>query len=127
MMKRKIRKIFPFWFLLISSLISFLFTLGVGLGYSIGVFFTKKIYEGKFRPIILYIKNWEIHLHHWFLSFLILIFIFLTGIYMKLPSIFYGFLGGLIIQDVRWDRKLYKKHIYWNKKWYKILSKNKGL
>lgn len=122
---KKIKKIAPICFLGLSSLISLLFTLGFGIGYSLGKFFIKRIYEGKskLKPIILYIRNWEIHFHHWFISLLVLLSFFLSGIYSRIPIIFYGFLGGLIFQDIYWDRKLHKKHIYWMKKWYKILSK----
>lgn len=109
----------------IISIISFLFSVGLIIGYIVGRHFSKRILEGKtkLKPFIFSIKNWKIHLHHWFLSVLALFSVIISGYFVHFPEIFYGILGGLIFQDIYWGKKWYKKHSYWNEKWYKILSR----
>jgi len=110
--------------IVISSIISLPFTIGGIFGYYLGKHFTKEIFENKtkIKPLIISFKNIEIHLHHWFISFSALISIILFGYREIFLLPLYGFLGGLIVEDIYWDRKLYGKHFYWQKKWYKIIS-----
>jgi len=119
------KKTIPLITLGIISIISFLFSAGLIIGYFIGRHFTKRILEGKskLKPLVFSIRSWKIHLHHWFLSALALLSVIISGYFAQFPDIFYGILGGLIFQDIYWGRKWYKKHTYWNDKWYKILSR----
>lgn len=110
-----------------SLIISLPATIGGILGYYFGKHFTKKIFEGrtKIKPIFIKIKNWEIHFHHWFLSLVTFFSFLLSGYSRMIPLPLYGFLGGLFLEDIYWDRKLYKKHFYWQEKWYKIIVRKK--
>ena len=98
----------------IISFFSLFFSIGLVIGYITGNYFSKKILEGKTRlkPLIFHIKSWKIHLHHWFLSVMTVLSVVVLGYFTHFPEIIYGVLGGLIFQDIYWDRK-----------WYKILSK----
>jgi len=109
----------------IISFVSLFFSIGLIIGYITGNYFSKKILEGKTRlkPLIFHIKSWKIHLHHWFLSVLAVLSVVVLGYFAHFPEIIYGILGGLIFQDIYWDKKWHKKHFYWDEKWYKILSK----
>jgi len=103
-LKNKFKKkiIFLFLFLVISYGY-FLFLIGGLWGY-----FSAKFLAGKkegeqpkiFKSLIIKIKNWQIHLHHWLYSTLIII----LGIILKLPIInnelFLGFLLGVIYQGI---------------------------
>ncbi len=111
--------------IIISAIISLPATLGAIFGYYLGEHFTKKMFEGKtkLKPLLVEIKNFRLHFHHWFLSLLTIISVVLSGYYKLVPLSIYGFLGGILIEDIYWDRKLYKKHIYWSEKWYKIISR----
>ena len=109
----------------ISLLISFLFSLGLVVGYFIGNYFSKRILEEKtkLKPLIFHIKSWRVHLHHWFLSAIAIVSVLISGYFAQFPDIFYGILGGLIFQDIYFGKKWYKKHFYWEEKWYKVLSR----
>ena len=122
-----LKKVAIYFSLIISLLVSFSFAISAVIGYYLGRFFTKRIFDGKgrLRPIFLRIGNWQVHFHHWFISLSIVFSSLVLGYYRFIPLAFYGFLGGLTIQDIYWDRKLYKKHIYWADKWYKIIARMK--
>ncbi|RLG17276.1 hypothetical protein DRN75_03890 [Nanoarchaeota archaeon] len=109
----------------IISLISPSFSSGLVVGYITGRQYSSRLLEGKtkIRPLIFSIRNWKIHLHHWFLALIILICIAISGKFSHFSGVVYGILGGLIIQDIYWDTKLYKKHPYWKEKWYKIVTR----
>jgi len=103
-LKNKFKKKFIFLFLfLVISYGYFLFLIGGLWGY-----FSAKFLAGKkegeqpkiFKSLIIKIKNWRIHLHHWLYSTLLLI----LGVILKLPIIhnelFLGFLLGVIYQGI---------------------------
>ena len=109
-----LKRIIPFIFLGIISVISFLFSVGLIIGYIVGRYFPKELSKRKtkFQAFIFHIRNWRVHLHHWFLSILTIFLAITFGYFFYFPIIFYGILGGLIFEDIYWDRK-----------WYKILSR----
>jgi hypothetical protein len=113
--------------LIIISIVSFIFSVGLIIGYIGGRFFTKKIIDEKSRmkPLIFNIKSWQVHLHHWFVGVVAVLTSLILGFPDHLTAGYYGILGGLILQDIYWDRNLYQKHFYFNNKWYKVLARNK--
>lgn len=113
--------------LLFLSIISLLFSFGLLIGYLGGRFFTKKIIDDKSRlkPVIFNIKGWQVHLHHWFVGAVAVLASLILGFPENFTAGYYGILGGLILQDIYWDRKWYQKHYYFQDKWYKVLSKKK--
>lgn len=113
--------------LILLSIVSFLFSIGLIIGYIGGRFFTKKIINEKSRikPVVFNIKNWQVHLHHWFLGIIAVLTSLVLGFPDHFTAGYYGILGGLILQDIYWDRNLYQKHFYFDNKWYKVLARNK--
>jgi hypothetical protein len=55
---------------------------------------------GRFPNLILPIKNYNIHLHHWLVFLHILVVTLILHFFVVTPHIFYGFLGGVVAQGV---------------------------
>jgi len=90
----------------------------------IGGYFFARGFAGEFegdkirRSLRFLIRNYYIHIHHWFYSSVILIIIYLLGFY---HPVLYGVLIGLIIQGLFYrDRFVF---IYHKKNFKKIYSK----
>jgi len=99
----KIRRLFsPF---LTRGLIGFY--IGVTLSYFLAYFFAgRETYQQGILPSIVFnFSNWQIHLHHWFMSFTLLLLLILP-LFMKrkistpLFLFAFGFSIGLIAQGV---------------------------
>jgi len=56
--------------------------------------------RGKVRSIIIPLRGWTIHLHHWLYSLCLITFSSATGIHFLTPTITYGLLGGLVFQGI---------------------------
>ncbi len=56
--------------------------------------------QGKIRSIVIPIRRWGIHLHHWLYSFCLLCFSYTTGMHFLTPAMTYGLLGGLVFQGI---------------------------
>jgi hypothetical protein len=110
---RKIKKNKKFLFSLPLAFISLEIYFGIIFGYFLGKFFAGK-YDGyqRIKSIFINIGNYKIHLHHWILSLMIGIFGGLYNLFPIFPQFWFGFLGGLIIQE-----------IYLDENWRKILIK----
>lgn len=95
------------------ALISLEIYLGIVLGYFFGKFFAGK-YDGRqrIRSIIFNLGNYRLHLHHWLISLVILISALFYNLFPFFSQLFFGILGGLIIQDLHLDSD-----------WHKILIK----
>lgn len=74
--------------------------------------------QGIMNSLVLNLGNWQLHLHHWLIAALILVFalFFLRKRYNFNPVIFYfsvGILSGLILQGIfvydDWHKILFKK------------------
>lgn len=105
-------------FLGISTVfISFLFGIGIIMGYITAKYFSgKKTYQkGKINSIVFSLHKWRIHLHHWLLSFIFLVFIFIAGEIYYLPNFFLGVFGGLTLQGIA----CYED-------WYRIISRHRN-
>ncbi len=77
---------------LLSWLIAFLASKFVA-GKSVGE-------RGKIRSIVIPLRRWGIHLHHWLYSLLLISLSFATGTHFITPEITYGLLGGLVFQGI---------------------------
>ena len=56
--------------------------------------------QGRVRSIIIPLRNYELHLHHWVLSLIAAVASALHGFFLVAPGLFYGVLGGLILQGI---------------------------
>ncbi len=113
--KTKVMKFLPAIVLVASFYYSFLLSLGLLLGYIGSRTYSKYFLEnGKVDCIYIdFGKNWKIHLHHWILGALFLVFVWFID-YLYLPRFFVGVVCGIIAHD-----------IYDYNDWHKILIKNR--
>jgi len=77
----------------------YILTGGIIVGYFLAYLFSgkKEGDKGKLKSIIIKTKNYNIHLHHWLLSAIILLILFYAKFY---NDGVYGILIGLIIQGL---------------------------
>lgn len=108
---RKIKRfIFPGISLLVSALVSLLFTSGLLFGFIGTHFFQKKIIGRK--KLFLTLGRQRIHLHHWLMGVLFLLLLWLVGWLGILPKFCLGGTVGIICHD-----------LFTDKNWYRILVK----
>ena len=111
------RYIFPVAALLVSWYISFLFVLGVVIGYVSTHFCHKKITSrNRLRAVYLNLGGWRVHFHHWLMGVTGLVFLWMLNVLHFFPAICWGLAGGLIFHD-----------IYSDKDWYKVLIKRSSV
>jgi hypothetical protein len=67
---------------------------------------------GRVKSIIIPLRRHELHLHHWFLATLAAVGSALQGFFLVRPELFYGVLGGLVLQG-----------IYCYKDWHRIVKR----
>lgn len=94
-------------FVLISLLpagfgLGYLFYLGCAVGFSVSKFCggAESGIQGRVRSIIIPLRSHELHLHHWLLSTVATITSAIQGFSLVAPGLFYGVLGGLILQGI---------------------------
>lgn len=107
---KKIKKVAP---KILTGFIAFnspTFFMGGVLGYFGTKYFIEKNTDFN---IILNIKNHKLHLHHWLILPAVLISSVFFDSYLFSSYFFFGFLGGLALQDVHLDPD-----------WKKIIIKN---
>ena len=68
--------------------------------------------QGLVRSIIIPWRNYELHLHHWFLALVIGGVFAAKSFYIVTPEVFYGFLSAIIFQG-----------IYCYKDWHRITKR----
>lgn len=56
--------------------------------------------QGRVRSIIIPLRTHELHLHHWLLSAVATVTSAIQGFSLIAPGLFYGVLGGLILQGI---------------------------
>jgi len=56
--------------------------------------------RGKVRSVVIPLRRWGVHLHHWLYSLFLISLSFTTGIHFLTSEITYGLLGGLVFQGV---------------------------
>jgi len=72
--------------------------------------------QGIVRSIIIPWRNYQLHLHHWFLALIVGGVFMVKGFYILAPEVLYGFLSAIIFQGV-----------YCYKDWYRILKRKSVL
>lgn len=114
-----VKKMLPAVVLATTFHYSSVFAIGLLFGYLATRFYCKKmgIDEESGDKIFLDIgKNWTIHLHHWIMGVIFIIFISLSGWSRELPIFFWGALFGMMAQD-----------IYDYNDWHEVLIKKESL
>jgi len=72
--------------------------------------------QGIVRSIIIPWRNYQLHLHHWFLALIIGGVCVVKGFYILAPEVSYGFLSAIIFQG-----------IYCYGDWYRIVKRKSVL
>jgi len=72
--------------------------------------------QGIVRSIIIPWRNYQLHLHHWFLALIVGGVFAVKGFYILAPEVFYGFLPAIIFQE-----------IYCYGDWYRIIKRKSVL
>jgi hypothetical protein len=109
----KVKKYLPAVVMMATFYYSFLLTLGLVLGYIGSRIFSKYLLEsGKVDCIFIDCGKYKIHLHHWILGTLLLLFAWFID-YFYLPRLFVGVVCGIIAHD-----------IYDFNDWHKVFVKN---
>ena len=109
----RVRRYLPAFVLVASFYYSFLFALGLLLGYIGSRIFWKYLVEnGKVDCIYIDCGKYKVHLHHWILATILLVFVWIVD-FFYLPRIFLGVILGIIAHDVYdfndWHKILIKK------------------
>ena len=69
---------------------------------------------GKLRSLVIPLRKWGIHLHHWLYSLCLIGLSCITGMYFLTPAITYGLFGGSIFQGIYcysdWHVILMRRH-----------------
>ncbi len=72
--------------------------------------------QGIVRSIIIPWRNYQFHLHHWFLALIVGGVLVVKGFYILAPEVSYGFLSAIIFQG-----------IYCYGDWYRIIKRKRVL
>ena len=97
--------------------LGYLFYLGCAAGFFICKFCggAQEGIQGRVRSVIIPLRNHELHLHHWLISVVATVASALHGFFLFAPGLFYGILGGLILQGILcygdWHRILRRRNL----------------
>jgi len=97
--------------------LGYLFYLGCAAGFAISKFCggAQEGIQGRVRSIIIPLRTHELHLHHWLISVVATVASAVHGFFLFAPGLFYGILGGLILQGILcysdWHRIIKRKHL----------------
>ena len=104
-----VKKILPGVTFIISLYFSFLFALGLIIGYlGFDHFHKKALEKGNSRAIFLNFGKWQIHFHHWLVGILVFLLIWIAGWLHIFPKFCLGAIWGLVFHDIYLDREWYK-------------------
>lgn len=86
----------------VSIALGYLFYLSWLLGFLVCKYMSGKSVgeRGKVRSIVIPLRRWKLHLHHWLCAVFILLFSGMTSIHLLTPIITYGFLSGFVFQGI---------------------------
>ena len=70
--------------------------------------------QGIVRSIIIPWRDYQLHLHHWFLALIVGGVFMVKGFYILSPEVFYGFFSAIIFQG-----------IYCYEDWYRIIKRKR--
>ena len=102
--------------IVVSVTLGYLFFLSWLLGFLAGKYVAgKSIGErGKVRSIVIPLRSWGIHLHHWLYALGLIGLSSTTGMHFLTPTITFGLLGGLVFQGIYcygdWHRILISRY-----------------
>jgi hypothetical protein len=109
----RVKRFLPAILLVPSFYYSFSFTGGILIGYlATKIFCNLFVHNGKIDSIFIDAGKWRVHLHHWIMGLMLLAIVWVIDFYY-LPTLFAGFMCGIIIQD-----------IYDYNDWHKVIVKN---
>lgn len=99
-MKKKLFTILPT--VVFTVILGYLFLLSWLISFLVSKYIAGKSTgeRGKVRSIVIPLRRWAIHLHHWLYSLLLVSLSFTTGMHFLTPEITYGLLGGLVFQGI---------------------------
>ncbi len=99
-MKRKLVAILST--IIATIMVGYLFALSWLLGLLVSKYVAGKSVgeRGKARSIIIPLRRWGIHLHHWLYSLCLISLSSATGIHFLTPAITCGLLGGVVFQGI---------------------------
>ena len=103
--RRQIMQAFPKASLgALPMLISFELGFALLAGYFVAHFVAgKRTSSPNWRHIpslVFTVGNWQVHLHHWLVFLAIFIAAAIASFFIVSPFVFYGFLGGVIVQGL---------------------------
>ena len=108
----KVKMVLPAVVLAASFYYSITFTGGIVIGYVLcKIFCNMFLHNGKVDSVFVDFGNWRLHLHHWIMGLALLAVVWVID-YYYLPTLFAGFICGIIIQD-----------IFDYNDWYKVIEK----
>lgn len=86
----------------VPMLISLELGLSLLAGYFLAKFFSGSgaKQRGRLGSLVFGISGYQVHLHHWLVSAAILLLAFTFNVVVLGPSVFYGFLGGVMAQGI---------------------------
>ena len=101
--RRQIMQAFPKASLgALPMLISFELGFALFAGYFAAHFFAgqKTSERGRIPSLVFDMGDWRVHLHHWLVFLSIFVVAAIASFFIVSPFVFYGFLGGVIVQGL---------------------------
>ena len=100
--KVKVKKMLPAVVLGATFYYSSIFAAGLIIGYLATKLYCHKlgIDEESGDKIMLDVGKWTVHLHHWIMGIMFIIFISLAGWSHSIPLLLWGMLFGMMLQDI---------------------------
>ncbi len=88
--------------LVFAIILGYLFFLSWLIGFLASKYMAGKSVgeRGKVRSVVIPLRRWGVHLHHWLYSLFLISLSFTTGMHFLTPEITYGLLGGLVFQGI---------------------------
>ncbi|MCH7828803.1 hypothetical protein IH982_03030 [Patescibacteria group bacterium] len=86
----------------LPMLISFELGFALFAGYFAAYFFAgqKTSEQGRIPSLVFDMGDWRVHLHHWLVFLGIFVGAAIASFFIVSPFLFYGFLGGVIVQGL---------------------------
>ena len=110
--KIKAKKVLPVIVLGASFYYSYLFAIGIVVGYVVcKLFYINFVEKGKVDLVFVDCWKWKIHIHHWIMGVIFLGFVWIIDWFYP-PSFFAGAVFGIMAHD-----------IYDFNDWYKVVLK----
>ncbi len=112
MAQKKRKVILPGATLVLSFYLSFLFGIGILIGFLISTIIIKGIEQDLFKRIFIGFGEWKLHLHHWMIGIIILFVFISIGWFPVHSKVFLGGICGLVLHE-----------FYFDNDWFEIILK----